>query len=138
MTQNIFDKQYELLISTPMTEEESLDRLRKIENRICLTLNCETPGKHLAHLVCARHWNLMKTYGIDATVYEMVRIVQNYSCAICGVHESEAPRKRLFIDHCHETGNARGLLCHRCNTGIGMMRDSQSVVARAADYLAGV
>lgn len=56
-----------------------------------------------------------------------------FRCAIC----FEAPRlgERLAVDHCHETGVVRGLLCRRCNTGIGLLRDDPMVLNAAVAYL---
>ena len=50
-------------------------------------------------------------------------------CSICGSKE------RLHIDHCHITGNVRGLLCHYCNIGIGMFKDKPELLLKAIDYL---
>jgi hypothetical protein len=54
-------------------------------------------------------------------------------CAIC---ESElGPSRKTHIDHDHVTGAVRGLLCHRCNTGLGMFRDDADVLMSAVKYL---
>ena len=54
-------------------------------------------------------------------------------CEICGTTE---PGKRgWMVDHCHETGAVRGVLCSPCNVGIGMLGDDPSRVYAAADYL---
>lgn len=50
-------------------------------------------------------------------------------CIICG------SIKRLCIDHCHKTGNIRGILCSKCNTGLGMFRDSPELLIKASMYL---
>ena len=55
---------------------------------------------------------------------------QDGRCAICG-----AVSGRLFVDHCHTTGNVRGLLCVACNNALGQFRDSVSALRRAIDYL---
>ncbi len=66
--------------------------------------------------------------------YNRMLTAQGGVCAICGV---KTARKgwRLAVDHCHATGRVRGLLCHRCNSAIGMMRESAELMRRAADYL---
>lgn len=53
-------------------------------------------------------------------------------CALCGTPE---PRGRLRGDHCHQAKLPRGLLCHRCNTGIGLLMDSPELLRAAATYI---
>lgn len=55
---------------------------------------------------------------------------QANQCAICGVNTVN-----LNLDHCHETGKIRGLLCRPCNTGLGMFRDNVEVLGSAMAYL---
>lgn len=55
-------------------------------------------------------------YGITLEEYEQLQQKQNHCCALCG------EKKRLIVDHCHDTGNIRGLLCHGCNTFEGMLK----------------
>lgn len=62
----------------------------------------------------ARDKYLQKTYGISLVEYEIKRAEQNYSCAICGKHESVF-KKSLHVDHNHKTSRVRGLLCYYCN-----------------------
>ncbi|MGW3235138.1 endonuclease VII domain-containing protein [Streptomyces olivaceus] len=52
-------------------------------------------------------------------------------CAIC----LKAPA--VQVDHCHETGRVRGVLCFNCNSGLGLLRDDPEAMYRAADYLEG-
>ena len=82
-----------------------------------------------------RIWDA-KRYGYILTDEDLVRLYeeQEHRCAICGVHESDL-KKRLAIDHCHETGEVRGLLCFNCNTGLGKLGDSVDGLQRALDYL---
>ncbi|GCE18979.1 endonuclease VII domain-containing protein [Dictyobacter kobayashii] len=65
---------------------------------------------------------------------------QQGKCAICGKLETSLDNyrkadKRLSIDHCHKTGNFRGLLCTKCNVGLGMFGDDSEMLQRAIDYL---
>lgn len=59
---------------------------------------------------------------------------QGGQCAICG-GPPNGPGKRLHIDHCHETGRIRGLLCSKCNTLIGLADNDPCRLRDAADYL---
>ena len=78
---------------------------------------------------------LMKKYGISAEVYEHERIKQAYSCYLCGEHENKQPHKRLHVDHCHTTGKYRGLLCNKCNAGLGFFNDNIAVLQKAIEYI---
>lgn len=61
---------------------------------------------------------------------------QGGKCAICGYSKRSAKDKRLAVDHDHDTGKLRGLLCGKCNTAIGMLNDSLTLLGAAAIYLA--
>ena len=72
-------------------------------------------------------------YGITTQQYDFMVIQQSGRCAICSgppVHG-----KRLAIDHCHVTGVVRGLLCHYCNSAIGLLQESEIILGRAIEYL---
>ena len=66
--------------------------------------------------------------------YEALLQDQNSSCAICGITAEEIG-KRLIVDHNHETLKVRGLLCWRCNSGLGFFKDNQAHLAMAIEYL---
>lgn len=63
-------------------------------------------------------------------------VAQNGGCVICG---SPSPKRKgsvhLVVDHCHKTGAVRGLLCYRCNVGLGNFEDDPTLVAAALEYL---
>ncbi len=87
-------------------------------------------------------WNRLKSvFGVDKKQYEEMLINQNHVCAICKEPEtlkSKIGRKRhefLCIDHCHETGQIRGLLCRKCNGALGGFKDSISMLEAAIQYL---
>jgi hypothetical protein len=56
-------------------------------------------------------------------------------CGVCGSENGLVWRGRLAVDHCHEGGYIRGLLCHRCNTAIGLFKDDTARLQAAIDYL---
>lgn len=64
--------------------------------------------------------------------YEEMLVNQNQRCAICKVHNSEIT---LTVDHCHNTGKVRGLLCHSCNLCLGRMKESIESFKAAIKYL---
>jgi hypothetical protein len=81
-------------------------------------------------------YDLKTRYGVTVNQYRAMIARQGGGCAVCGVETSSAGR-RLVVDHEHDTGRVRGVLCHRCNSGIGMLGDTEQGVAKAVAYLAG-
>jgi len=75
----------------------------------------------------------LKMYGLNEDSYNALLKNQDYKCKICGKKNDND--KTLSIDHCHETGRVRGLLCIRCNSGIGFLKDNPSLAAEALFYL---
>lgn len=76
-----------------------------------------------------RNWYLNYHYGISEKQYQDLAVNQNGKCAVCGDAE------KLFVDHNHETGKVRALLCTRCNTAIGLLRENPEIVQKVKDYL---
>lgn len=76
----------------------------------------------------------LKTYGITITQYDELLNAQGGTCAGC---EARPESQRLFVDHDHETGEVRGLLCSSCNLGLGNLKDDASRLRRLADYIDG-
>ena len=80
-------------------------------------------------------WKLQHKYGLTLDEYRRMVEAQDGRCAIC-----RAPPpcgKRLYVDHCHESGRVRGLLCNNCNRGLGCFKDSPEFLLAAKDYLQG-
>jgi len=73
-------------------------------------------------------------YRLDPVEYERLRTLQNGLCAICGKPPT-AKKKFLSVDHDHETGLVRGLLCFNCNLALGHFQDDLTLVEKAANYL---
>lgn len=77
-------------------------------------------------------------YGITPDQYDAIYYKQGGGCAICG---RPAPREgnrweRLHVDHDHNSGRVRGLLCMNCNQGLGNFKDSAELLKSAVEYLA--
>ena len=84
--------------------------------------------------------NLRKMYGITISDYDNMLKAQNNLCAICSLPETSIhPRtkeiKKLSVDHNHNSGKVRGLLCTRCNCMIGYARESEILLNKAIEYL---
>lgn len=80
-----------------------------------------------------RDRHLIKKYGIDGVGYASLLRRQGGVCKICGA--KEPAHKRLDVDHDHETGKVRGLLCATCNQLLGYAHDDLAVLAAAIKYL---
>jgi hypothetical protein len=78
-----------------------------------------------------RNSMLKHRYGISTEDFNRMAADQDGGCAICGKWSAQ-----LFVDHCHQSGIVRGLLCSGCNGAIGVLGDSPDGLSRALDYLA--
>jgi hypothetical protein len=79
-----------------------------------------------------------KEFGITAEDYKSMLQGQNGVCAICKKPETATRLGTIIkmpVDHCHKTGKVRGLLCDRCNKGLGQFLDDPDVLRSAAKYL---
>ena len=65
-----------------------------------------------------------------------ILVNQNYLCAICD-KKAETPEdiQKMHVDHCHKTDKIRGILCNKCNRGIGYLQDDPILTNRATEYL---
>ena len=77
----------------------------------------------------SRHYHLKYRYGIGADEFDELVRGQGGVCAICGRPDPE------HVDHSHETGAVRGILCFNCNGGLGQFRDSVDALLAAVAYL---
>jgi len=80
-------------------------------------------------LLRKRELRFKRDYGISLNELEIMKVAQDRRCAIC------KKAKQLVVDHNHDTGKIRGLLCHTCNRGLGLFSDSAEVLLKAAYYL---
>lgn len=78
---------------------------------------------------------LKRTYGITLEEYEKLHRAQSGRCAICNEMDRGQRLYRLVVDHDHDSGQVRGLLCSTCNSALGLLKDNPAVIRRAADYL---
>ena len=73
----------------------------------------------------------LKRYGITKEQYVELLVLQNFRCKIC-LKKAD----NLRIDHDHESGKVRGLLCNACNLALGLFRDNTQVLNDAKKYIA--
>ena len=91
----------------------------------------ENPRKYAA---LRRKYQIKNKYGISEKYYEEMLANQLGVCAICRGLQTNG-NDVFDIDHCHETGEIRGLLCHKCNMGLGSYDDDIKKLERAITYL---
>jgi len=70
-------------------------------------------------------------YRLSKADYDRMLIAQNGACAIC----KRKSKRRLCVDHCHVTGEVRGLICHKCNTALGLFDDDPERMVAASYYV---
>ena len=83
-----------------------------------------------AHRTRVNQW---KKYGITEADFERMKVEQGEVCKICGGPPNG--KGTFHVDHDHKTGKIRGLLCHKCNTALGLFNDDPSLMAKAAEYV---
>lgn len=89
----------------------------------------ENPDKH------AEQWRI-RQYGIDNSQWNDLFLSQGGRCGCC---EADIPggNGKWHTDHCHKTGQVRGILCNGCNTGLGCFSDDPARLSAAIKYLGG-
>jgi hypothetical protein len=82
---------------------------------------------------------LKKSFNMTLEDYNQMLLKQNNKCAICNNFEKSKTKygviRKLAVDHCHQTGKIRDLLCSQCNRALGGFRDSTEILQNAIDYL---
>lgn len=83
----------------------------------------------------ARTLHYKRRFGMTIDDYETMLADQGDACAICGSTEAKGYGKHFPIDHDHVTGEIRGLLCSKCNAGLGLFNDDPARLTAAVAYL---
>lgn len=109
-------------------------RLRNLEKCKTIEATWRANNRDGAYLR-TRKSQLKHKFGITEDDYQTMLKEQNGACAICRTTTPTGRWKVFAVDHCHKTGNVRGLLCNECNRGIGLLRDSAELLRNAAEYL---
>lgn len=87
------------------------------------------PKRHLEYYKTSKR---RKNYGLSKEDYEKLVEQADNKCMICG---GQNKSKSLHIDHCHATKKVRGLLCHGCNTALGLFKENIETMLKAIEYL---
>jgi hypothetical protein len=81
-----------------------------------------------------RKVRLKLKFGITLERFDQMLRSQGFACAICGNGKSGG-RGLWHVDHCHQTKRIRGLLCHNCNTALGLFKENPVIIRSAMTYL---
>jgi hypothetical protein len=92
---------------------------------------------------CKKRWHARdwldrwasRNYKYGVTKEHLIELYQkqNGKCAIC--NEEPSTQRGLHVDHCHDSGKVRGLLCHGCNTALGSFKDNPDLLTKAIEYI---
>lgn len=118
------------------------DKVRRGRERTCPACDELIPPTVNANKVycsdaCRNAAGVVKTYGIEVSAFREMLAGQGGACAGCGVkYRHQLPAADGWhIDHDHETGMVRGILCRHCNLMLGFAKDNPTTLRRAAEYL---
>lgn len=84
-----------------------------------------------------REYRLLRNYGITEADYDRMALEQGGRCAICATDDPGGGNEFWSVDHCHDSGRVRGLLCNKCNMALGLMGDDPVRLTSAIAYLGG-
>jgi hypothetical protein len=113
--------------------EKTKTRNREWNNKNKDKRRIQSKRYYLKNKEKVHEWHMQYSYGITRENREEILKSQNDSCAICGKPANNVDE--FDVDHCHNTGTVRGLLCHKCNTGIGFFEDDPELLTKAIQYL---
>lgn len=102
---------------------------RPVYNALAVKWRDKNPDKQHAT-------DIKRNYGLAIEDYNKMLVAQNCKCALCETqHDPSKKRGRLYVDHDHETGKVRALLCHMHNCMLGYAEDKIETLEKAVDYL---
>ena len=148
MVQSIEEKRAKDRERTARYRRENPEKVKEIQNRSKERIkeNPERLGKLRGWQKQYREKNRQalsdgerqRRFGITPERYSELLKSQNGTCAICKQPETATRLgkvKALAVDHCHQSGAVRGLLCADCNTGIGKLKENVDIFQSAIQYL---
>lgn len=121
----------------PCYNEWQNERRRKVGRSRSKFCKCGDPLNGRNHSYC-KECARLRPYGLTKETFAAMFDRQGRCCLLCGRSESEFEPKAKHpfeVDHDHKTGIVRGILCGRCNTGLGHFDDDPDKLRRAADYI---
>lgn len=123
------------------TTKRSSDQIRKSNKNSVKKALKQRWKNHKSKHPSKKNWsvyiksrNLLRDFGITLEHYNKLLKQQKQKCAICRKPPA-SKNKSLGVDHCHKTGKIRGLLCDKCNRGLGLFDDNIKLLEKAKKYL---
>lgn len=110
---------------------------KSARNRDGVQTYCKRCQRENANPAVRQGAHFKTRYGITRAQYDEMLARQDGCCGICGGRVDANDRRRLHVDHDHETGAVRGLLCGSCNRGLGSFKDDIDRLRKAVKYLEG-
>lgn len=96
--------------------------------------NDKKTGRSNSCKTCRNDWTIRSKYKLTKSQLNTLKVRQMGRCWIC-LLPAVAFSQGLVVDHCHKTGKIRGMLCPKCNIGLGQFNDMISRLKKAAEYL---
>lgn len=133
-------KHFRILESNKRWKKRNPDKVKESKKKYYqknkLKIRQQKKEYWINHPEKARKWKLNPYYkkykNFSLQKYDELFALQNGVCAIC---QNPEKQKRLAVDHCHTSNEVRGLLCQKCNRGIGLFNDNPGLLERAKNYL---
>ena len=116
-------------------QKKSLDGFRSI-CKTCRKIDEKVSNKVYRNSDKRKDFLLKWRYGVSKETLDQMYVDQQGKCAICNQFKTEYNKAGgLYVDHCHNTGKVRGLLCNYCNTLLGMAKEDITILLKAVEYL---
>lgn len=115
----------------------------RVRNRENMKARRADPVKRQAMLESQQRAHFRRKYGLELDQVEQMWKDRDGRCDLCGVakpaphHKGVHSAHKLVVDHCHDTGKVRGLLCYQCNTALGQLGDTEAALLRIITYIGG-
>ena len=125
-------------------EKRKLKYNKEINRKNYLDKKNSDPEKHRKYLDYLKEYRknniidiICKTYKISKEFYYNLLESQNGVCGLCKSEfkDTDKNRKDMVIDHCHATGKVRGILCRKCNTGLGLFNEDPDLLLKSYEYI---
>jgi predicted RNase H-like nuclease (RuvC/YqgF family) len=125
----IYNNKPEIKLKNACYKENNKEKLQ-LQNKKWYLKNKEHVAK------TNKIYRLKRKYNLTLEDWDNLLKSQNNQCKICSIDFSyDTHNTKPFVDHCHNTNNVRGMLCHLCNAGLGYFKDNVDVLQKATKYL---